>query len=213
MKFKTAQYLKNHIVLCHSKEKNYKCTLCEKSFAKARSLALHMISHSKERPHKCPHCDKSFSYKATLKGHIQIHTGNKSVCKYCPRMFTTSYHLTHHMKKMHADVLEKSEDPQMEIPKEVDPTEQINITSEVEVILDQEDLDKDLGGDLEVSSFESGYSPEEVVDSWESIVEAVEAYTSGEIELIDAVSEKEQEDNLNESNKVSLRMLVQFRYT
>lgn len=83
----------------------------------------------------------------------------------------------------------------------------------MEIVLDQEDDQKDLSGDLEVSSFESGYSPEEVVDSWESIVEAVEAYTSGEIELIDAVSEKEQEDNLNESNKVSLRMLVQFRYT
>ena len=52
--------------LVHTREKAYKCKICEKFFGFKHSLEQHLTTHSIERPFKCDHGEQTHKTKANL---------------------------------------------------------------------------------------------------------------------------------------------------
>ncbi|XP_039278950.1 homeotic protein spalt-major isoform X3 [Nilaparvata lugens] len=52
---------------------NTTCNLCFKTFACNSALEIHYRSHTKERPFKCTICDRGFSTKGNMKQHMLTH--------------------------------------------------------------------------------------------------------------------------------------------
>ncbi|XP_014247799.1 homeotic protein spalt-major isoform X2 [Cimex lectularius] len=52
---------------------NTTCNLCFKTFACNSALEIHYRSHTKERPFKCSICDRGFSTKGNMKQHMLTH--------------------------------------------------------------------------------------------------------------------------------------------
>ncbi|XP_045765542.1 sal-like protein 3 isoform X4 [Maniola jurtina] len=52
---------------------NTTCTICYKTFACNSALEIHYRSHTKERPFKCTVCDRGFSTKGNMKQHMLTH--------------------------------------------------------------------------------------------------------------------------------------------
>ncbi|XP_041969239.1 homeotic protein spalt-major-like isoform X4 [Aricia agestis] len=52
---------------------NTTCSICYKTFACNSALEIHYRSHTKERPFKCTVCDRGFSTKGNMKQHMLTH--------------------------------------------------------------------------------------------------------------------------------------------
>ncbi|XP_037976914.2 homeotic protein spalt-major isoform X4 [Plutella xylostella] len=52
---------------------NTTCNICYKTFACNSALEIHYRSHTKERPFKCTVCDRGFSTKGNMKQHMLTH--------------------------------------------------------------------------------------------------------------------------------------------
>ena len=52
---------------------NTTCHICGKTFACYSALEIHIRSHTKERPFKCEICDRGFSTKGNMKQHMLTH--------------------------------------------------------------------------------------------------------------------------------------------
>ena len=52
---------------------NTTCNICYKTFACRSALDIHYRSHTKERPFKCEVCDRAFSTKGNMKQHMLTH--------------------------------------------------------------------------------------------------------------------------------------------
>ncbi|XP_057379909.1 homeotic protein spalt-major-like isoform X2 [Daphnia carinata] len=52
---------------------NTTCNICFKTFACHSALEIHYRSHTKERPFKCAICDRGFSTKGNMKQHMMTH--------------------------------------------------------------------------------------------------------------------------------------------
>ena len=61
----------------HTGEKPYKCTFCEKVYARKDDLTCHIKTHTGEKPYHCEFCEKAYARKDYLTGHIKTHTGEK----------------------------------------------------------------------------------------------------------------------------------------
>ena len=111
----------------HSKEKPFKCELCDQKFSQMSSLKVHVMSHKEGRfgckecdykavqksdlvrhilthsgvkPHKCDSCEFSSATKGNLIVHQRIHSGEKPyACTRCSYKANCSSHLTLHMRK------------------------------------------------------------------------------------------------------------------
>lgn len=109
------------------KEKLYKCSLCDKTYASANTFKKHACMHAKilylcpdcgkgfsnkyglkqhqrvhtgEKPHSCPHCPKSFAHVGQLNVHLRTHTGEKPyLCTHCGDSFRQSGDLKRHERK------------------------------------------------------------------------------------------------------------------
>ena len=83
--------------LTHTGEKQYKCDICENSFADNSALKSHRRTHTGEKPYKCDVCGECFTQSSTLKSHNHIHTGEKPYkCNVCGDCFTQSSHPLRH---------------------------------------------------------------------------------------------------------------------
>ncbi|KAM4591656.1 uncharacterized protein PAE49_017814 [Odontesthes bonariensis] len=83
-----------HVDESHAGEKAFKCSQCDKEFARRDSLALHLRVHTGEKPHRCLFCGKFFTQSSNLRVHMRKHTGEKPYfCNSCGKMVAHSYHL------------------------------------------------------------------------------------------------------------------------
>ncbi|XP_075210607.1 uncharacterized protein LOC142317960 [Lycorma delicatula] len=95
--------LKQHLNI-HTKEKNYICNFCQKSFNHKTSLKIHLNIHTKEKNYICNICQKSFNRKTSLKRHLNIHTKEMNyICNFCQKSFnhktSLKIHLNIHTKE------------------------------------------------------------------------------------------------------------------
>ncbi|KAJ1130939.1 hypothetical protein NDU88_009283 [Pleurodeles waltl] len=96
--FTTNTFLDVHL-RTHTGELSYPCNACDRSFISRANLSRHQISHRGDRPYKCPVCEKSFVICSKLKIHLRNHTGERPYqCTECEKTFTSHTYLTLHQK-------------------------------------------------------------------------------------------------------------------
>ena len=81
-------------------EKRFKCTVCEKSYARKQYLREHQKAHLFRQNFKCTKCDKSFNHKCILKQHEQekhASDEDKILCPKCGKQFRSQTNLKNHM--------------------------------------------------------------------------------------------------------------------
>jgi len=85
----------------HSKNKQFMCELCNKSFVRSDFLDTHMeVVHKKNKP-KCDICGKVFSRQDVLKRHQKMHSNITYDCKFCMKSFSRKDRLLVH-KRTHS---------------------------------------------------------------------------------------------------------------
>ncbi|XP_037955028.1 zinc finger protein 845-like isoform X3 [Teleopsis dalmanni] len=95
--YKTLMSLKYHSK--RHMERQYQCNTCSKSFVERYELQQHNYTHTGELPHKCDICGKKFRYSFHLKRHKDVqHLGKRFVCSVegCGKIFTQSFQLKIH---------------------------------------------------------------------------------------------------------------------
>ena len=78
--FATAGALSMHL-RTHSGEKGFACTTCGLKFAQKGSMQRHMSTHSGEQPHACKVCGQKFSQASSMRRHMSQHLLTKKVNK------------------------------------------------------------------------------------------------------------------------------------
>ena len=58
----------------YTKEKPYKCELCDYEAARTQDLKKHLLRHSKEKTHKCEDCNYRGATAQDLKRHLERNT-------------------------------------------------------------------------------------------------------------------------------------------
>lgn len=98
-KFRTAAFLRRHIVCFHERVRSYQCDICGRSFSEKRNVDDHRRTHTGERPFVCETCGKSFAQRSSMKIHWkQMHESIKShKCEYCEKSFIRRCHLVAHL--------------------------------------------------------------------------------------------------------------------
>lgn len=97
--FRTASFLRRHVVSFHDKVRGYQCEICGRSFSEKRNVDDHRRIHTGERPFVCETCGKSFAQRSSMKIHWkQMHESIKShKCQYCDKSFIRKCHLVAHL--------------------------------------------------------------------------------------------------------------------
>lgn len=93
-----------HMKYRHTDEKNFQCSLCNKSFKTKDNINRHMMRHNME--FKCDICGKKFSENSNLQHHLRMHTNPEEfLCKFCNKTFEF---IDRHMKHMHLNKRERN---------------------------------------------------------------------------------------------------------
>ncbi|PNF32602.1 hypothetical protein B7P43_G18095 [Cryptotermes secundus] len=68
---------------------SYRCKLCNKSFANADILRMHVTTHTGNRLHRCVLCSKTFVDEYQFTQHLHLHCEEKThVCRLCNKCFS-----------------------------------------------------------------------------------------------------------------------------
>lgn len=97
--FRTAAFLRRHIVSFHDRVRGYACDICGRSFSEKRNVDDHRRTHTGERPFVCETCGKSFAQRSSMTIHWkQMHESIKAhKCQYCEKSFIRRCHLVAHL--------------------------------------------------------------------------------------------------------------------
>ena len=96
--------LKDHYTL-HTGEKSHKCEECGDTFRLESTLRSHRINkHSSERNYICSICNKSYKHATDLKVHMNIHTNTRFKCDLCGSDFSAIQTLKEHIMCRHLEM-------------------------------------------------------------------------------------------------------------
>lgn len=80
-------------------KEEFKCSLCQKSFADSKALSDHCVVHLPKSSSRCQFCKRCFSSRNALIRHIRLHTGEKPFpCKKCGKYFRRVEPMKTHME-------------------------------------------------------------------------------------------------------------------
>jgi uncharacterized Zn-finger protein len=85
-------------------ESVFKCSDCNMTFSKLRSLAMHKKKHKNNKEKsaekfQCDICSKEFRLKALLRRHVKVHSTYRPFsCSICPKRYTRDDQLQDHMR-------------------------------------------------------------------------------------------------------------------
>ncbi|XP_041470142.1 zinc finger protein 570-like [Lytechinus variegatus] len=82
-----------------TKEKQFQCSFCSKTFTGNSSLNRHVKSHMEGKPFQCTDCSMRFLDASALAKHATMHSGEKPFeCSICGKRYANKYHFADHMK-------------------------------------------------------------------------------------------------------------------
>ncbi|XP_052746251.1 zinc finger protein 37 [Bicyclus anynana] len=91
----------------HAEQKQFKCDVCDKTFAFKRNLTTHAVIHSESRPRvECTVCGKNVSNKNNLWRHMFSHKDTRPYykCEVCDKNFTSVQGRNEHVLHVHSNV-------------------------------------------------------------------------------------------------------------
>ncbi|XP_058175235.1 zinc finger protein 813-like [Anopheles ziemanni] len=101
--FAFANQLKIHMTL-HTGEKPYQCELCNRSFRLIKDYRWHLATHDSDTSYACKICQKSFKLQRYLQAHILTHsTERKFSCDICGNSYKTKGELKKHTQHKHSE--------------------------------------------------------------------------------------------------------------
>lgn len=113
-RFNDNSTLKTHILLLHTKERNFKCVICGLTFPLKSTLEKHVQRHltreTGEQKFPCDKCHMRYKDKSSLDRHKLVkHSGLdvRAKCEYCEKSYTTTTKLVRHRKLHHPDAKTK----------------------------------------------------------------------------------------------------------
>ncbi|KAL1378950.1 hypothetical protein pipiens_003875 [Culex pipiens pipiens] len=108
--YKTSYNLKEHETSHNSDQKNHKCHICLRDFARRKYFLEHLRMHETENQFKCNECDKAYSTNRLLQQHIRVtHSGERPFqCSICPKNFARASSLHVHVQSVHKKIRKKT---------------------------------------------------------------------------------------------------------
>ncbi|GLV39859.1 matotopetli [Carabus blaptoides fortunei] len=95
--------LKDHIRKVHTRERPFKCSVCEKSFLTGSVYYQHRLIHTNDRRYGCEICNKRFFRADALNNHRRIHTDERPYpCPVCGREFRQKGDRNKHVRTQHS---------------------------------------------------------------------------------------------------------------
>ncbi|ESO92670.1 hypothetical protein LOTGIDRAFT_162596 [Lottia gigantea] len=80
----------------------YICNLCKQKLLSLVKLRNHLaLTHNNGQEFTCKDCDFTTLYRRRYKAHVKRHTGDKSICPYCPTFYKDNSSLTRHINIKH----------------------------------------------------------------------------------------------------------------
>ncbi|XP_034659830.1 zinc finger protein 420 isoform X2 [Drosophila subobscura] len=104
-RFLSLQLLEHHTLqLCHNTLKRFMCDKCPQRFFWRRNLRAHLVEHkSKQDNYPCDQCQRSFQHKSAVTKHkLMMHRDEKNQlipCRWCSRTFYRSGLLYKHVER------------------------------------------------------------------------------------------------------------------
>ncbi|CAG9772057.1 unnamed protein product [Ceutorhynchus assimilis] len=115
--------LKDHICKVHTRERRFRCNVCNKHFLTGSVYYQHRMIHTNDRRHACDVCDRKFLRSSALRQHYRIHTNEKPYkCAYnnCGKSFRQKGDRNAHLRTQHLNVHnDHNRSPRMLLPKNI----------------------------------------------------------------------------------------------
>ncbi|XP_060536211.1 zinc finger protein 62 homolog [Cylas formicarius] len=100
--------LKDHIRKVHTRERPFKCNVCNKCFLTGSVYYQHRLIHTNDRRYGCDICKKRFFRADALNNHRRIHTDERPYpCNVCGREFRQKGDRNKHARTQHFKVMHR----------------------------------------------------------------------------------------------------------
>ncbi|OXA47383.1 PR domain zinc finger protein 5 [Folsomia candida] len=102
--FLTKYGVQRHIRVIHEKQRNHRCTFCEKSFSSPSHLKNHVdAKHDPDKKiYTCTECEYKSHAKGKLAQHVKRHdVSNWRECYFCKKQFASFPELVRHFGRIH----------------------------------------------------------------------------------------------------------------